>query len=337
MVVDQIYQTQSRTILTYSVVIRTLALSPSTLRKVLEGVFSQTIRPEKVLIYIADGYPAPTWRVGDETYIHVKKGMMAQRALEYREVDSDYIMMLDDDLLLSPTAAERMLSTAATEHTDLLGGDPFRTHELPFSTRISAMITSLVFPHFDKRTAFRMHPTGSFSYISSPSKKYYPSDTCAGPLMFWRRSAYNRLHANVETWIDSLNFAYGEDALLSYKATANGMKVGIDFGIDITNLDSHTSSGQYRKDPQRYYTRTKALFITWWRMLYKPHGNHRKGNTKALIAGTFKFLWLAPVMAIASVANLSPVPFTSYLRALRDAYRYTQSPAYISLPPYILS
>lgn len=155
--------------------------------------------------------------------------------------------------------------------------------------------------------------------------------------MFWRTDSYKRIHANDERWIDSLGFSYGEDSLLSYKAAANGMKVGIDFGIDITNLDSRTDSNRYHNDPQRFYIRTKAIFITWWRMCYKPHGNNNRGSIKALLAGTFKFLWLLPVMLVTSAVTQSVKPFTFYLRGLRDGYHYVHSTEYTSLPPYIIN
>lgn len=322
--------------MTYSVAIRTLGLSPDTLRQVLEGVFAQTVRPEKVIVYIAHGYSVPPWRVSDEQYIFVDKGMMHQRALRYKEIDSDYILMLDDDLLLSPSSAASLMAKAQSEHTDVIAADPFQNHKLPLKSKLLAGVTSLVFPHTSNKKAFILHRNGSFSYILNPQPQFYESDTCAGPIMFWLKDSFVRIDADAENWIDSFDFAYGDDALLSYKATANGLKVGVDFSLEVTNLDSRTSSDRYRQNPERFYIRTKAMFSTWWRMCYKPHGNARKGSTKALLAGTFKFTWLVPVMLATSVVSRSTTPIRAYFRGLRDGYRYVHSEPFSSLPPYII-
>ncbi len=322
--------------MTYSVAIRTLGLSPDSLRQVLERVFAQTLPPARVVVYIAKGYTIPSWRVGNEQYVSVDKGMMRQRALKYREIDSDYILMLDDDLLLSPTAASSLIAKANAENTDVIAADPFENHKLPLKDKLYAGITALVFPHIRQKSAYIQHSNGSFSYIHNPQPRFYKSDTCAGPIMLWRRNSFSSLNADAENWIDSFDFAYGDDALLSYKATANGMKVGVDFSVEVTNLDSRTSSDRYRNDPERFYIRTKAMFSTWWRMCYKPHGNASKGSTKALLAGTFKFTWLVPVMLATSVVSRSTTPIRAYFRGLRDGYKYVHSEPFSSLPPYII-
>ena len=83
--------------LTYSVAIRTLGKNPEVLKRELESVLQQSLQPDKVVIYIAEGFERPSFQVRKEEYVWVKKGMVAQRALEYREIDSDVILMLDDD------------------------------------------------------------------------------------------------------------------------------------------------------------------------------------------------------------------------------------------------
>ena len=60
-------------------------------------------------MYIAEGYPLPKETIGCEKYIYVKKGMLAQRALNYEQVTTEYLLMLDDDLKLPDDAAETML------------------------------------------------------------------------------------------------------------------------------------------------------------------------------------------------------------------------------------
>ena len=84
--------------MTYSVAIRTLGTNPTILKRELESVARQTVQPEKVVVYIAQGYERPAFTVGNEEYVWVKKEMVAQRALRYDEIDSDVVLMLDDDV-----------------------------------------------------------------------------------------------------------------------------------------------------------------------------------------------------------------------------------------------
>ena len=52
--------------LTYSVVIRTLGTSGKLFRKELLSIAAQTVQPDRVLVYIAEGYARPTFTVDRE-------------------------------------------------------------------------------------------------------------------------------------------------------------------------------------------------------------------------------------------------------------------------------
>ena len=77
----------------YSVAIRTLGTS-HVLQQELESLHLQSILPDKILIYIAEGFDRPSFTVGIEEYRWVSKGMVCQRALHYDEINSDYILFL---------------------------------------------------------------------------------------------------------------------------------------------------------------------------------------------------------------------------------------------------
>lgn len=315
--------------LTYSVAIRTLGLAHASLWRVLEGVLAQSVRPREVIVYIAEGAPVPVWRVANERYVRVERGMVRQRALPYDEITADCIMMLDDDLLAGPETAERLLREMERGGYDLIGADMFRTHRLPTSQRLRSALSNLTLPHRDRRRGFVMRRSGSFSYPSAPVPEVLPSDTCGGPLMMWRATSFRRLDYAAEVWLDGLGFAYGDDALLSYKATANGMKVGVDFGANVENLDSRTASARYREDPGRFHTRAKGMAMTWWRMHYRPG---RTASGRALLAGLWKGVWMLAAMTGVSVMSLSHTPLTSTLKGMREGIAQMRA---MKLPPYI--
>lgn len=92
----------------YTAVIRTLGKAGEKYQTLLESLDRQTIQPSKILVYIAEGYAIPKETIGKEQYIYVRKGMVAQRALPYQEVDTEYILFLDDDVYLPETAVAQL-------------------------------------------------------------------------------------------------------------------------------------------------------------------------------------------------------------------------------------
>ena len=127
--------------LTYSVAIRTLGKNPDVLKRELESVLQQTLQPDKVVIYIAEGFERPSFQVGKEEYVWVKKGMVAQRALEYREIDSDVILMLDDDVELAPDSAEKMLRAMDEHGMDCVAADTFKNQDMTTMQKMMAWVT----------------------------------------------------------------------------------------------------------------------------------------------------------------------------------------------------
>lgn len=85
----------------YSIAIRTLALNPDILREELESIKNQSVKAENVIIYIAKGYTVPGFRICGEKYVETHKGMLSQKALEYKEIDTPLILLLDDDVVLA--------------------------------------------------------------------------------------------------------------------------------------------------------------------------------------------------------------------------------------------
>lgn len=323
--------------MTYSVAIRTLGLAPDSLRQTLEGVFAQTVAPVRVAVYMPRGYEPPEFRVATEEYFFVDKGMISQRVLPYDELRSDCILMLDDDIVPAPDCAGRLLADIETMGLDLAGVDVFRTHMLGTATRLKAALLNMVFPHHHSDRAFVLRPWGSFAYPASQLRGTHPTDTLPGPLMMWRRSSFLSLDMADELWLEKIGFAYGEDALESYKAVARGMKAAVNFDISVRNLEARTASDPYRNNPHRHFIRAKAMTMTWWRMLYKPYGNSRPGSKRVLAAGLLKYLWAGAAMACASLALFSTTPLLQWIRGVADGIASAKSEEFSSVPPYISS
>ena len=322
--------------LSYSIAIRTLGKSGEVFRKELEQIALQTVQPDKVLIYIAKGYARPDFQVGKEEYIWVEKGMMSQRLRTYDEIDSDCILLLDDDVILQPDSVERLLKTMEKKDADCIGVDTFCTHNLPFSQKVYAAITNLVFPHIDNKWAFKIKKNGSFSYSRKPKKDFCWSQSCAGNAILWKKSTYKQLHFKDELWLDDFPFAYNDDMLESYKVYKNGFKLGIVYNSGIVHLDMKSASRNFRENPDWIRTRTGVNFMIWMRTCCKPGNTTKAEQVFAIFSFFVKAIWLFMVMAVISVLKLSLGYILSYLKGLRDGWEYAHSNRYKELNPYYI-
>lgn len=316
--------------LTYSIAIRTLGTGGEKYLEELRSITQQTVQPERVVVYIAKGYERPKEQIGNEEYVWVQKGMIAQRALRYDEISSDCILLLDDDVLLAPDSAERLLRAMEENKADCVGADTFRNQDMSFRGKVFAAMTNLVFPRRDDGWAFKIHRNGSFSYNNHPQSKFYLSQSCAGPCSMWRKAAFSKMHLEDELWAEREGFWYGEDVLLFYKLYLNGGRLGILYDSGVQHLDGKTASGTHRNNTKKYYIRAKASAIIWHRMVW----NIRKDWLTAL-SFALKQVWLLLINCVAGIMLLTPQIPVLFLQGLRDAYRYCKSEEYQSLPPFV--
>lgn len=321
--------------LTYSIAIRTLGTGGEKFRKELHSIMLQTVQPERVLVYIAEGYPRPDFTVGNEEYVRVKKGMMAQRILPYHEISSDCILMLDDDVRLAPDSAERMLLAMESYHADCVGADTFKSQDMSLKSKVYAALTNLVFPHYSSKWAFKIHRNGSFSYHNRPTQPFYWSQSCAGPASLWRKTVYHQLHLEDELWLDELEFAYGEDMLESYKLHKNGFRLGVLYNSGVENLDGGSSSTAFRRSSERMYIRSKASFIIWWRTCFRPGDTDALAQSLTAVYFLFKFVWVFWVMCGAACITGQPNMVLLYLKGVRDGWDFVHSVKYRLIRNYV--
>ncbi|MCH5330732.1 MAG: glycosyltransferase [Alistipes sp.] len=322
--------------LTYSVAIRTLGLGGDIFRRELEEIAAQTVQPDRVLVYIAEGAPLPEYRIGKEEYVWVGRGMMSQRLRRYDEIGSDCILMLDDDVSLQPDSVAAMLTALAENDADCVGADTFGMHERPLAAKIYAALTNFVFPHCDDRWAFKIRRNGSFSYNRSPKAGFLLSQSCAGNAMLWRKSTYDKLRFEDELWLDEFAFAYGDDMLESYKVHKNGFRLGVVYDSGIVHLDARSASGGFRKSPEWIYTRTKVGFLIWWRSCYRTGGNTACERFAAAFSFFCKSAWQLLGITAVSLSGFSFGMVVSYLKGLRDGRRYARLDGFGNSGPYII-
>ena len=319
----------------YSILIRTLGTGGYKFRKELESITRQTLPPEKVLVYIAEGYQCPDYRIGKEEYRIVKKGMMAQRILPYDDIKSDIIFFLDDDVELSPDSVEKLIDSIEENNLDAIGADVFQNHKMSLGLKFYSAVVNHVTPHLSQKWAFKIKKNGAFSYNNSPKKDCILSQSCGGPAWMIKKSVYDKLNLKDELWLEELGYSYGEDQLETYKIYKNGFRLGVHYHSGIINLDGQTDSLRYKNNPDRIYIKTKANFAIWWRSIFSSLPTNSKKYLGALSFSVKTILTIIPVTFF-SLKSFSVQPLIQFLKGNLDGWKFVHTSDFLSLPSFVI-
>ena len=312
----------------YSVAIRTLGTSGDKFIRELRSIYNQTILPDKVVVYIAEGYSRPSAQIGNEEYVWVKKGMVSQRALEYREIESDVILMLDDDVELALNSAELMLKAMEDNVADCIAADTFKNQEMTWREKLLAFLSNWVHARRDDGWAFKQNRDGSFSFNGNPQNSFCLTETFAGPCWMVKKSVLRAVHLEDELWLDRMGFSYGDDAVESYKFFQNGYKCGVLYDSGVKNLDAKTSSEAYHEGERKFYTRAYGMLATWWRMVFTSRD---KRWLSAMMFG-LKTWWQFNLHILLGVIKLDfKIPY-NYIKGLKDGWNFVHSDEYKAIP-----
>lgn len=256
--------------MTYTIVIRTLGTAGEYYQRTLDSIQRQTIQPEAVLVYIAEGYPIPKETIGIEQYIYVKKGMVAQRALRYEEVQTDYMLFLDDDVYLPEDGMETLYREMVEHGGQVIAPCVFPNHQVTWKAKVRLSLLGREVARLgDGRWGYRVLRTGGFSYHNNPTKGVYESTTNAGPCFFCEKEAFLSAHFEEELWLDSAPYAFPEDQVLFYKMHLAGAKVLTSFDSGIVHLDAGSSTqGSEEKCLKVIYSEYRNKIIFWHKFIY---------------------------------------------------------------------
>ncbi len=312
----------------YTAVIRTLGKAGEKYQSLLDSLCAQTLPPEEIIVYIAEEYPLPKETCGKEYYVYVKKGMIAQRALPYREVKTEWMLLLDDDLYLPPHFVEEMKDAVESFNVDVASPDIYDNA----SRRLKGEILMTLSGRMRARRgsdkwAFKLMPTCGFSYNKHPVKKVYLSQTNAGACCLCRKQDFLKIKLGDELWLDRNNYPIGEDQMMFYKMYLAGLKQITVFGTGIEHLDAGSNLGN--KDKELKLIEGEYFFrrVFWQRFLQEPEKKVLQRIWNRLCIGYFYgFGWMV------STLRGEKDTLNAKRRGLEQARQFLQSEQYKSLP-----
>lgn len=312
----------------YTAVVRTLGQAGEKYKRLLNSLCSQTIRPKKIIVYIAEGYPLPKETRGKEEYIYVKKGMIAQRALPYNEVETEYILFLDDDLFLPDHFVETLFEELKTNQADVVAPDVFPNASRTLKSEIMMTISGRMRARRgDKKEGYKVMATAGFSYNKSPEKRSYISQTNAGACFLCRKTDFLKINFDEETWLDQIGYAIGDDQIMFYKMYLMGLKQLTAFGTGIEHLDAGGNLGN--KDKELRLIEGDYFFrkVFWHRFLQTPEKGAMKRIWNRICINYFYGFGF-----FISALKRNKATLTAKRRGLAAANAFLHSEQYKSLP-----
>ncbi len=251
----------------YTAVIRTLGHAGEKYQQLLNSLANQTIKPAAIIVYIAEGYPIPKETIEVEQYVYVEKGMVAQRALPYDEVQTEYMLCLDDDLAFPPDTVERMFQLLKMHNADVISPDIFPNAQRPFKSELMMTISGRMRARrFDKKWGYKVMRTGGYSYNKHPRKEVYVSQTNAGACFLCRKEDFLKIRFQDELWMDSMSYALGDDQVMYYKMYCCGLKQLTWYNHQFVHLDAGGNMNP-EKEQKRLYGDIYFKIIFWHRFI----------------------------------------------------------------------
>lgn len=316
--------------LQYTAVIRTLGRAGHKYQTLLDSLVHQTIPPSAIYVYIAEGYDIPKETVGKEKYIYVKKGMVAQRALAYDEVTTEYILFLDDDLQFPPNTIEMMYNLLKRSDADVISPDIFPNNLRLFVPEFMMTVSGRVRPRFrDDIYGYKIMNNAGYSYNKHPYKETYLSQTNAGACFLCRKEDFLRIHFEEELWLDKMPYPIGEDQTMYYKMYCNGLKILTWYNHNFTHLDAGNNMTA-EKEKKRLYGDVFFKLVFWHRFIFLPQKSYWLNLSNILSISYYLLFTL-----LASFLRLNIGVLKSKLSAAIDARAYIKSEQYKKLPKIV--
>ena len=257
-----------RGIIEYTAVIRTLGTAREKYQTLLNSLAAQTIKPKDIIVYIAEGYPLPKETVGIEQYVYVKKGMVAQRALPYNEVETEYILFLDDDVYLPPNGVEILYKQLKANNANVISPDVFPNSKRSFINEMMMTLSGRMRARRkDEEWGYKIMRNAGYSYNANPIKSVYWSQTNAGPCFFCSKKDFLSSHFEDELWLDELGYPLGEDQIMFYKMFKKGLRILTSYDSGIKHLDAGTTISK-DKEKTLIYADFRFKTIFWHRFIF---------------------------------------------------------------------
>ena len=316
----------------YCVAIRTLGTAGDKYQILLDSLNRQTIKPQKIFVYIPYGYELPKETIGWEEYVRCPKGMITQRSLSFEEIDTEYILFCDDDLWLADDFVEKLYQGFVENNGDCIAPDVFKVQELSFIGKLKKAIAGYAFPRRDDGWAFKVMRNASYTYNMHPSKTVLPSESAAGACVLIKKDAYQSIHFEDERWMEDFGYPLGEDLLFFNKLHLMGYVVLIHYDTEIKHLDAGAGHSTYSRE--RVIKEIALSYAVSYRIKCNLHNNTQWEKFLCHLSYYARFLEQWVFTFVKELLSNHRIVFSAYPKGLWCGFRYVRSERYRLIPAF---
>lgn len=322
----------------YCVAIRTLGTGGEKYRQELESLHAQSVKPKRILVFIAEGYQRPNYQVGIEEYIPVHKGLVHQRSSALLSVDTEYVLILDDDIYFPEDSVEKLYDALTLHGADCIAPETFDNAGMSLFHKLGYYMANGVVARKDDNIAVKIMRNGTFSFNGHPKEgAIYPTQSFPGTACLCRTEAFRRIHYEHEVWIDQFPAGtFGEDQIMSYKLHKNGFKILMAHNTGILHLDACTNNIR-NKTYKKIKYRALSYYMTWYRTCYDLIDSSRREKILCIFAFCWRLSLGVFTRILYSVVKLQPKHLVAFVHGTISGMRYSRSDEYKSLPNYIIN
>ena len=318
----------------YSIVIRTLGNTGIKYRTMLNAIERQTVKPQEVIVAIPDGYSLDH-TPGYEKIVRCNKGMVTQRAAGIEAAQSEYLLVLDDDLDFPPDFAEKMHRFLKERDLDCVlafptysvgsNNNPTTQKHLPIkeiARKLRGAFTGQVFYSRRKSEWFDVitSTAGHRTYVNCEDKLCQAG---CFQCFFIKGSMAKDVRFDEEVWLEQgrlSKYAAYDDAVFFYKLYLHGGRIAYTPDTGYTHLDAaagRPAKSKLEAKRIRLYTIARNRTLFW--LLHIWPSRHK---VRTLLGGIYA---LVNYTLYNLIINLHPKywPAISALFAgYRDAFKY---------------
>lgn len=321
---------------TYSVVIRTLGNTGDKYRCTLDAIERQTVKPAEIVVVIPQGYTLDH-SIGTEKIVYSKKGMVSQRAEGIAQAQSDYLLVIDDDIDFPDDFVEKMFQAMQEQELDCVLAPGNWSRTVPVTGQGDGTADTKEEGRFQRwKYAF----TGRVFYSRRKSKYYDAITRTAGhrvyvrcedglcqtgcfQCFFIKANTAKAARFDDDLWLEQgsiTSYAAYDDSVFFYKCFLNGGRIAYTGMTDYAHLDA--AAGRQTKDRLtakriRLYSIARNRTIFWRRYIWP----NRRGLL-TLLGGAYGIVNYAVYNIIVNLAPKNWPAIGALLLGYHEAFHY---------------
>ncbi len=311
----------------YSIYVRTLGKGGEKYAQLLKSIQNQTIPPRKVVIVLPYGYEPPKERLGYEIFEFSQKGMLQQRIYAIYHVETEYILLLDDDVSFENSFVEKLYATIKKANADCaiapLTND--RQHQRKLSNFIGRITRTQIIRNEDTPFYIEINRLGGYSIQKElcPNKVYY-TQSAHGSHCFIKSKCIQNIHFEEELWLEKSGYALPDDQVMFYKIFKHGYKIAVCTNSNFYHLDA-ASTGRIDRKIKLFYAKSHNFLIFWYKFIYKDEKKYIN-RLKDKIAITYRIISEFIFLVIpTTLVYFTHSYIVSYVKGLKDGIKAIRS------------